>query len=137
MPALTSRRSRDAHAESWQIFYGDVHVGTIGVRAGVPNDVDQWGWSCGFYPGSEPATAARRPLFGVPRLPLEHFQLNLIRKAAEVHSPSIEHFPFSFVRSEVSDPGAFGCVPAELFQMGLIVLHGAPDCYFGGCSSLL
>jgi len=71
-------------------------------------------------------------LFGVPRLPLEHFQLNLIRKAAEVHSQSIEHFPFSFVRSEVPDQGTLGCVPAELFQLGLIILHGAPDCYFGG-----
>jgi hypothetical protein len=49
MPALTRRRSKDAHAESWQVFYGDVQVGTIGIPAGVP-DVDQWGWSCGFYP---------------------------------------------------------------------------------------
>jgi hypothetical protein len=52
MTALTRRRSRDAHAESWQVFYGDVQVGTIGIRAGVPVDVDQWGWSCGFYPRS-------------------------------------------------------------------------------------
>lgn len=28
-----------------------MHVGTIGERAGVPLDVDQWHWSCGFYPG--------------------------------------------------------------------------------------
>jgi hypothetical protein len=54
MPVLTRRRSKDAHAESWQIFYGDVQVGTIGIRAGVPVDVDQWGWSCGFYPRSRP-----------------------------------------------------------------------------------
>jgi len=25
-------------------------VGTIGIRAGVLADVDQWGWSCGFHP---------------------------------------------------------------------------------------
>jgi hypothetical protein len=31
-----------------------VHIGTIGKRAGVPHDVDPWGWSCGFYPGCEP-----------------------------------------------------------------------------------
>jgi len=49
---LTRRRSKDARAESWQIFYGDMKVGTIGIRAGVPTDVDQWGWSCGFYPRS-------------------------------------------------------------------------------------
>ena len=40
MPALTRRRSKDAHAESWQIFYGDLQVGTIGIRAGVPVGVD-------------------------------------------------------------------------------------------------
>ena len=54
MPALTRRRSKGRHAESWQIFYGDVQIGTIGIRAGVPVDVDQWGWSCGFYPRSHP-----------------------------------------------------------------------------------
>src|SRR3981081_3585682 len=42
MPALTRRRSRSAPAESWQIFYGDVQIGTIGIRAGVPVGVDQW-----------------------------------------------------------------------------------------------
>src|SRR5258705_3096695 len=36
MTGLTRRRSKDAHAESWQIFYGDVQVGTIRIRAGVP-----------------------------------------------------------------------------------------------------
>jgi hypothetical protein len=29
-----------------------VNVGTIATRAGVPVDVDQWGWDCGFYPTS-------------------------------------------------------------------------------------
>jgi hypothetical protein len=50
MPALTRRRAKDAHQECWHIIYGDVHVGTITERAGVPHDVDQWGWDCGFYP---------------------------------------------------------------------------------------
>jgi hypothetical protein len=36
MPALTRRRDPDASRESWRIFYGDVHVGTIGIRAGIP-----------------------------------------------------------------------------------------------------
>ncbi|MBU6458999.1 MAG: hypothetical protein KGQ48_15890, partial [Bradyrhizobium sp.] len=31
-----------------------VCVGTIARRSGVPNGVDQWGWSCGFYPGPDP-----------------------------------------------------------------------------------
>ena len=59
-----------------------------------------------------------------------HGFLNLIGKTAQMHSQSIEQFPFRFVRSEVSDPGAIGCVPAELFQMGLIILHGAPRLLF-------
>jgi hypothetical protein len=54
MPALSRRRSDDSHREVWLVYFGDVRVGTIGERAGVPVDVDQWQWSCGFYPGSEP-----------------------------------------------------------------------------------
>jgi hypothetical protein len=50
MPALTRRRDPEACHECWRISYGDVQVGTIGLRAGVPDNVDQWGWSCGFYP---------------------------------------------------------------------------------------
>ena len=52
MNALSRRRSKDAREECWHIYFGDVRVGTIGVRAGVPVDVDQWGWNCGFYPVS-------------------------------------------------------------------------------------
>jgi hypothetical protein len=54
MPALTRRRDPEAHQEVW---HGDVRVGTIGGRAGVPVDVDQWGWSCGFYPMAGPYRA--------------------------------------------------------------------------------
>jgi hypothetical protein len=49
---LTRRRDPDANAESWRIYYGDVRIGWIGLRAGVAVDVDQWGWS--LYPGTEP-----------------------------------------------------------------------------------
>jgi hypothetical protein len=55
MNVLTRRRSRDAQQERWHIYFGDVRVGSVGIRAGVPIDVDQWGWNCGFYPGVEPA----------------------------------------------------------------------------------
>ena len=51
---LTRRRSDNPHHETWHVYYGDVHVGTIGERAGVPVDVDQWQWRCGFYPGCDP-----------------------------------------------------------------------------------
>jgi hypothetical protein len=32
------------------IYHQDIAIGRIGHRAGVPVDVDQWGWFCGFYP---------------------------------------------------------------------------------------
>lgn len=54
MPALTRRRSDDPHRQVWHVHFDDVHVGTIGERAGVPVDVDQWQWRCGFFPGCEP-----------------------------------------------------------------------------------
>ncbi|SHH20073.1 hypothetical protein [Bradyrhizobium erythrophlei] len=51
MPALTRRRYPERQ-DCWHVYYGDVHVGTIAIRAGVPVDVDRWGWDCGFYPPS-------------------------------------------------------------------------------------
>jgi hypothetical protein len=50
MPSLTHRRDPDARHECWRVYYGDINVGTIGLRAGVPINVDQWSWSCGFFP---------------------------------------------------------------------------------------
>jgi hypothetical protein len=35
MPSLTRRRSDNPHQVTWHVYYGDVHVGTIGERAGV------------------------------------------------------------------------------------------------------
>ena len=55
MPELTRRRSLDASEECWQVYYGDVRVGTIAIRTGIPPHEDPWGWACGFYPGSHPA----------------------------------------------------------------------------------
>jgi len=54
MPELTRRRSTEARAECWHIYYGDIHAGTIAIRTGNPHDEDPWEWSCGFYPGSQP-----------------------------------------------------------------------------------
>jgi hypothetical protein len=54
MPQLTRRRSLDAPDECWHVFYGDVRVGTIALRTGMPPGEDPWCWACGFYPGSHP-----------------------------------------------------------------------------------
>jgi hypothetical protein len=54
MPSLTRRRSDNPHQITWHVYYGDVHVGTIGERAGAPVDVDQWQSSFDFYPGLHP-----------------------------------------------------------------------------------
>jgi hypothetical protein len=54
MPTLTRRRDIEAPDECWHVYYGDVRVGTITKRVGIPFDEDPWGWSCGFYPGSHP-----------------------------------------------------------------------------------
>src|SRR5438270_5724934 len=44
-------RRRDPHRpDRWKIYFGDVCVGDIGPRAGVPTTVDQWEWYCGFVP---------------------------------------------------------------------------------------
>ena len=53
MPELTRRRYRERQ-DCWHIYYGDVHVGTIARRVGIPPSGRAWGWICGFYPGSEP-----------------------------------------------------------------------------------
>ena len=44
----------DAQDECWHVYYGDVRVGTIAKRIGVPLAEDPWGWACGFYPGCHP-----------------------------------------------------------------------------------
>src|SRR5260370_40736342 len=69
MPELARRRSLDHRQECWQIYYGDIHVGSIVERVGNPHDTEPWEWRCGFYPGSKSgehqsgtaATFDRRP----------------------------------------------------------------------------
>jgi hypothetical protein len=53
VPLLTRRPDKDPHRKGWYVFFGDIRVGHIGERAGVPHDVDKWGWHCGFGPGCD------------------------------------------------------------------------------------
>jgi hypothetical protein len=44
--ALPRRRSADAPDECWHVHYGDVRIGTIALRTGMPPHEDPWGsWS--------------------------------------------------------------------------------------------
>jgi hypothetical protein len=73
MLELTRRRSPDAPEECWHVFYGDVRVGTIAIRTGMPPGEDPWGWACGFYPGSHPGeyTAGAAATFDQARVEFE------------------------------------------------------------------
>src|SRR6266550_6681351 len=53
MPALTRRRSPDAPDECWHVYYGDVRVGTIALRTGMPPGED---------PGAGPAASMPAPI---------------------------------------------------------------------------
>jgi hypothetical protein len=54
-PKQTLIRRRDPHrSDSWLIYLGDIHVGTIARAVGTPNATTQWKWHVGFYPGSKP-----------------------------------------------------------------------------------
>jgi len=44
----------EAPDECWHVFFGDVRVGTIAIRTGMPPGEDPWSWACGFYPGCHP-----------------------------------------------------------------------------------
>jgi hypothetical protein len=34
--------------ESWHVYWGDIHAGTIQIRSDIPFREDPWGRSCGF-----------------------------------------------------------------------------------------
>ena len=52
-------RRRDPHrSDCWLIYFGDVHVGSVGRAVGTPGAAERWVWFCGFYPGSNPGEQA-------------------------------------------------------------------------------
>lgn len=46
MPELTRRRYSE-RPDCWQVYYGDVHVGTLEIRIGNAPGTDAWEWACG------------------------------------------------------------------------------------------
>jgi hypothetical protein len=85
MPELTRRRYPEVREECWHIYYGDVHVGVIAIRTGVPWDEDPWGWSCGFYPGCHPGecTNGAAPTFDLARADFEEAWAAFLSKRTE------------------------------------------------------
>ncbi|WP_375775995.1 hypothetical protein ACE103_30055 [Bradyrhizobium sp. ma5] len=71
MTELTRRRDKESAREKWNIFYGDVCIGSIGQRAGVPNHADQWEWKCGFHPGCDRLTGGPAETFEQARTAFE------------------------------------------------------------------
>jgi hypothetical protein len=62
MTDLTLRRAPD-HPNHWHVYFGDVRVGYIGEQPRVPNDRNQWGWECGFFPGGPKSKGGDGPDF--------------------------------------------------------------------------
>jgi hypothetical protein len=60
MSELT-RRDTSRSEETWLVYLEDVHIGTIGLRAGAPSDAEQWAGAAASFPdrGVGPAPRAR------------------------------------------------------------------------------
>jgi hypothetical protein len=58
MPALTRRRDHGALQETWLVYWGDVHAGTIMQSIGNPNAAR--GGNGGVDPGFEPGETQER-----------------------------------------------------------------------------
>ena len=71
MTELTRRRMKDSKVDVWHVYYGDVQVGSIGMRSGVPNEVDQWGWTCCFNSQRLRITEGTAPTFELARAKFE------------------------------------------------------------------
>jgi hypothetical protein len=50
MPELTRRRNLEAPDECWHVFYGDVRVGVVAIRTGMPPGEDPWAGLAGSIP---------------------------------------------------------------------------------------
>jgi hypothetical protein len=71
MTEPTRRRMKDSKMDVWHVYYRGVQVGRIGMRSGVPNDVDQWGWICGFNSQRFRIAKGTAPTFALARAKFE------------------------------------------------------------------
>jgi len=85
LPHLHRKPDHDPHRPGWFVYYGDVRVGHIGPRAGVPNHAPQWGWTCGFYPGCDRSTSGTAEDFEGARAGFERAWNALLPNLTEAH----------------------------------------------------
>jgi hypothetical protein len=90
MPELTRRRDPEAPDECWHVYHGDVRVGTIAKRVGIPFDEELWGWLCGFYPGCHPRerTDGTAATFNQARTEFEEAWQVFLSNRTEATSPN-------------------------------------------------
>src|SRR5882762_7836069 len=80
MAALTRRRSPDALDECWHVYFGDVRVGTIAIRTGMPPGEDPWGWARRGELLKRHRLLIVRPVDDLEKhSPLDHFGLEIGR----------------------------------------------------------
>ena len=70
MPELT-RRPDPHRSDSWHVYYGDIHVGTIARAVALRNAITQWKWYCGFYPGPGDQLGGTADTFAEARVALK------------------------------------------------------------------
>lgn len=88
MTQLSRKPDNDKHRPGgWFVYWGDVRVGHIGPRAGVPVHEPQWGWNCGFYPGCDPgqSTNGTAENFEEARAGFERDWVRLLPTRTEAH----------------------------------------------------
>lgn len=88
MTQLTRKPDDDKHRPGgWFVYWGDVRVGHIGPRSGVPVHGQQWGWNCGFTPGCDPgeATYGTADDFEEARAGFQRDWERLLPKKTEAH----------------------------------------------------
>jgi hypothetical protein len=87
MPDLIRRRYPE-RVDCWQIYYGDVRVGTIARRTDCPNDVDQWEWGCLVPSAGWASTAAwAAPMGGDPTKPFFRTDEAALKRRCATISP--------------------------------------------------
>jgi hypothetical protein len=125
MTALTRRRNNEPHREGWRIFHGDIQVGTIARRAGVPLDAEQWSWTCGFYPGLEPGQtrAGSAPSYEAARSEFERAWRQLL--------PELAPESFETYRRHLAFERWKQCMWKEGFKMPTQLTGGRSQCFCG------